>query len=40
MQLLQDIDTKLAQTVPYYSEVATFTAENCKASYDKINQLY
>jgi hypothetical protein len=40
MEILQQIDTKLAQTVPYYSQVADFTTEQYKNSYQVINSLY
>jgi hypothetical protein len=40
MQVVQQIDKKLIQTVPYYSEVASFATEHCKQSIDSINNLY
>jgi hypothetical protein len=40
MQLIQQIDTKLTENLPYYSEISSFTTEQLRTSYESINKLY
>ena len=40
MQLIQQIDTKLTQNIPYYPEIYSFTTEQLKNSYESINNIY
>lgn len=40
MQLINQIDSKLGQIVPFYSDVSAFAVGHCKTSFDALLNLY
>ena len=40
MQVVKQIDSKLAKSLPFYSNISAYAVEQCKAQYDAISNLY